>query len=287
MRQMLALLFILMWTFPLQAQFKSASYYEALRLIKVAELNGAIELDLSRMSLGELPPEIGLLSNLQHLNLWDTKIRNLPPEIGQLTNLESLDLGANRLTSLPVEIQKLGKLQSLNLYSNEFNEFPTIVLQLSSLEKLDLCYNQLSELPTQISQLTALSHLTLCHNQLTNLPAEIGLLANLCDLDLNYNDLTYLPDLGDLDKFTELTVSESCRGMYYGLRLFGNPLSSPPPEVVDGGTPVILAYLRNPALWHLERLLIFIAQGISFLTLVVLGLRWRRNRNYSKKKKRE
>jgi hypothetical protein len=84
--------------------------------------------------------------------------------------------------------------------------------------------------------------------------------------------------LGNLTNLTEV-------GCY--LFFDGNPLISPPEEVIAQGTPAILAYLRNQAWWHLQRLIIGGVSGIGFLTIVFLALRWRYRRQYGKKKKRE
>ena len=57
-------------------------------------------LDLSNSDLtGEIPPEIGNLTNLDYLDLGDNDLTGeIPPEIGNLTKLEELHLGDNALT---------------------------------------------------------------------------------------------------------------------------------------------------------------------------------------------
>ena len=114
--------------------------------------------------------EIGQLTNLQKLWLYNNQLTTLPAEIGQLTNLQQLGLDNNQITTLPAEIGQLTNLRYLSLYSN-----------------------QLTTLPAEIGQLTNLQQLLLSHNQLTTLPAEIGQLTNLQKLDLRYNKLTTLP----------------------------------------------------------------------------------------------
>lgn len=49
--------------------------------------SGAESLDLSRLGVTSLPLEIGQLTNLTHLNLFDNQLTSLSPEIGHLTSL--------------------------------------------------------------------------------------------------------------------------------------------------------------------------------------------------------
>ena len=77
-------------------------------------------LDLHGNNLtGEIPPEIGNLTNLVSLNLSGNQLTGeIPSEIGQLTNLESLALNSNQLTGeIPPEIGNLTNL--INLYLSE------------------------------------------------------------------------------------------------------------------------------------------------------------------------
>ena len=65
------------------------------------DANGrVIELWLSRNGLtGEIPPELGALSNLEWLYLSDNELSGeIQPELGQLSNLELLYLDGNEFT---------------------------------------------------------------------------------------------------------------------------------------------------------------------------------------------
>ena len=48
---------------------------------------------------GEIPPDIGNLTNLENLNLSENQLTgSIPPDIGNLTNLKYLNLSENQLT---------------------------------------------------------------------------------------------------------------------------------------------------------------------------------------------
>ena len=82
------------------------------------------ELDLSGSGLhGEIPPEIGNLTNLEKLYLNNNYITgNIPPEIGNLTNLEYLYLNNNWLYGdIPIEIGNLSDLIRFNIENNYFH----------------------------------------------------------------------------------------------------------------------------------------------------------------------
>jgi hypothetical protein len=138
-----------------------------------------VRLYLPFFELTSLPPEIGELSNLRHLNLERNNLTDLPPEIGQLAHLESLVLDYNQLTSLPPEIGQLTDLRVMSLLLNDLTSLPPEIGQLTNLETLSLAVNQLTSLPPEIGELTNLQELNLEANPLSDIPPEIC--ANLRD----------------------------------------------------------------------------------------------------------
>ena len=65
---------------------------------------------------GEIPPELGNLSNLTRLDLFQNKLSGeIPPELGSLSNLEQLTLGENDLSGeIPAELGSLSNLTELS-----------------------------------------------------------------------------------------------------------------------------------------------------------------------------
>ena len=78
-------------------------------------------LDLYENGLtGEIPPELGGLSNLTTLELTGNQLTGaIPPELGGLSNLRQLFLQGNRLTgAIPPELASLSNLEELLLNGN-------------------------------------------------------------------------------------------------------------------------------------------------------------------------
>jgi len=127
---------------------------------------------------GEIPSEIGNLTNLTYLSLGINQLTGeIPSEIGNLTNLTNLSLGVNQLTGeIPSEIGNLTNLTSLDLHNNQLTgSIPPEIGNLNNLEILNLKNNELTgTIPPEIGNLTNLIALALQDNQLSGIiPDEI------------------------------------------------------------------------------------------------------------------
>lgn len=161
-------------------------------------------------SLTKIPSEIGNLTNLKTLELDGNQLTSLPAEIGDLVNLTELSLNGNELMSVPAEIGNLINLEILDLSGNPWTSFPTEFGNLTNLRTLDLSVSLLTTVPAEIGNLTNLTTLNLRGNQFTTFPAEIGTLTNLTDLNLSDNPLTIVSaEIGDLTSLTDLNLSRN------------------------------------------------------------------------------
>ena len=120
---------------------------------------------------GEIPAELGQLSDLDWLDLYANQLSgNIPPELGRLSRLLVLDLGDNDLSGeIPAELGQLSALEHLPLFSNNLTgAIPAELGQLSYLDYLDLGDNDLSgEIPAELGQLSLLTGLYLAGNELS------------------------------------------------------------------------------------------------------------------------
>ena len=156
---------------------------------------------------GEIPPELGGLSNLTGLVLYGNGLTGeIPPELGRLSNLTRLDLGDNQLAGeIPPELGRLSNLRELGLGFNQLTgEIPPELGRLSNLTSLTFDGNGLTgEIPPELGGLSNLNHLVLGGNPLTGCIPE-GL------RDIEHNDLVELnlPDCGAATTVTSLGVAE-------------------------------------------------------------------------------
>ncbi len=237
------------------------------KMVDYDEVGNLLTLDLSGLNLSQLPfpSEIGQLTNLQTLSLYDTQLGQLPAEIWQLTNLRELDLSGTRLSQLPAEIGRLTNLQSLSLSGTQLSQVPIEIGRLTKLQSLSLRNTQLSQLPAEIGQLTNLQTLYLYDTQLSRVPAEIGQLTNLRELDLRNTRLSQLPtEIGQLTNLQTLIVSNV------------STLLTPPPEIVARGTADILAFLRGlqeKSIIRYESKLLIVGEGGTGKSSLLRALR--------------
>ena len=193
-------------------------------------------LDFRRRHLqGQVPPEIGQLHHLTHLQLHDNQLTGeIPAELGQLQKLKMLQLSSNKLTGeTPQELGQLQNLRWLYLGQNQLTgEIPSGTGQLLKLQRLDFAQNRLSgEVPQELGQLKSLRVLFLGKNQLTGqVPRELGHLRNLENIDLSQNQLTgQIPS--ELGQFPFLWALDLSRNLLSG-RIIRN-LDLPNLEYLD------------------------------------------------------
>ena len=126
-------------------------------------------LDLVENGLtGEIPPELGNLSDLEDLGLYfNNPSGEMPAQLGNLANLQKLNFNSNLLTGgIPPELGGLAELSELHLWGNRLSgEIPPELGSLSNLQNLGLADNRLSgTIPPELGSLADLQELYLRGN---------------------------------------------------------------------------------------------------------------------------
>jgi len=144
---------------------------------------------------GSIPTEMGLLSNIQRLSLYNTKVNGtLPTEIGMLTALTTLSIHNNFIVGqFPSEIGLCTGLRHIFAYKNEFTgTLPSSLGNLTALESFFMSSNKITgSIPPSLGNLTWAHQFSLHNNKLTGpVPSELGRLINLNAFYLSENQLT-------------------------------------------------------------------------------------------------
>ncbi|KAL7211327.1 hypothetical protein ACSBR2_014242 [Camellia fascicularis] len=162
-----------------------------------------------------LPTTIGNLSaSLEHFGASYCGIKgNIPSEIGNISNLAFLNLQQNGLTGfIPSTIKALGKLQILDLSNNRLQgSILDDICQLKNMGDLRLNQNELFGLiPECLGNVTSLRYLYLNSNKLTFvIPTRLGNLKDILEINLSSNSLNgnLPPQLGSFKVATLIDFS--------------------------------------------------------------------------------
>ncbi|KAM0933756.1 putative leucine-rich repeat domain superfamily [Dioscorea sansibarensis] len=223
-----------------------------------------VVLDLHSNQLQTLPNSIGCLSKLKILNVSGNLLKSFPKTIEDCRRssfscisylsckrslvftikfvcffvvdraLEELIANFNQLNKLPETMGfELTNLRKLSVNSNKLAFLPQSTSHMTNLRVLDARLNCLRCLPDDLENLIRLEVLNVSQNfhYLHSLPYSIGLLISLLELDISYNKITVLPD------------SISCLTKLCKFHAEGNPLVSPPVEVVNHSIDAVREYL--------------------------------------------
>ena len=188
-------------------------------------------LKLAGNPLGKVPDLLAQLTALEDLGLDATGLQHIPGWLFSLPALRHLRLGHNHIQQLPLELPgPVAPIKSLYIHNNPVEELPTWVGKLHLLETLNAGDTALRKWPALGQRHAALSHITLSHSggswssSGTNLPIS----ANSYPARLT----TIPPEILDLSALEFLDVE-------------GQPITTPPAEVVARGLDAIRDYWRQ------------------------------------------
>jgi len=179
-----------------------------------------------------IPSFITKMTSLTHLNLSDAGFMgDIPSQMGNLSNLLYLDLSYVANGTIPPQIGNLSTLIHLDLRGYYYNKylFHENVDWLSNLPKL--CYLDFSNIcsragdmpiPSFFGSMTTLIHLDLSDSGfMGNIPPQIGNLSNLAYLDLGYAANGTIPSqIGNLSNLLYLDLQSEYPDYSVGRTLF-------------------------------------------------------------------
>jgi len=211
----------------------------------LSNLTGLQELDLCSNQISDITV-LGKLDKLQTLSLNGNQIFNIR-FLGNLIGLQYLNLGYNQISDFS-SLSYLTGLQDLYLFFNQISDI-SFLSNLTGLKTLDLHDNQISDI-SFLTNLTGLQEFYLWNNQIS----DISFLSNLTGLqylDLKNNQLKEIPpSIFQLNM--EINMEE------YGgsgkLCLYGNPIESPPLEILKQGKQSVLDWFAAKEKGELENL---------------------------------
>lgn len=189
------------------------------------------KLSISDFDGRKLPRELFNCTNIEELELINTRIDKIPKQLNRLTRLRSIEIYNNhpqkrlrlsrntRITFLrirsdqpgrtPISYKKFKALDSLDLSRNFLTIFPVIDKN-KYLRQLVLSENNLTLERLKLKPNESLQALFLRKNKIQVLPSEIGKLEGLRKLSLNLNEITTLEDgIAGLQKLEELSLYQN------------------------------------------------------------------------------
>ncbi|KAL6010193.1 hypothetical protein ACLOJK_000624 [Asimina triloba] len=189
-----------------------------------SNLSSLILLDLSNNSFhdflltnnqlhGSLPPSLGLLTNLQALDVSSNSLaQEIPPSIGNLTSLNHLYLRSNQFSGdIPQELGGLGNLIGLQIAENQLTGMiPSSIYNISSIQIFSVTSNKLvGQLPEDMGlRFPKLTQLYMGSNQLSGtIPSSLSNISGMQFLNLPENDFQgSLPLLGNMPALLKLNL---------------------------------------------------------------------------------
>jgi len=155
-----------------------------------------------------LPTEVGLLTELKSLNLFQCKLNSIPNEFGNLVKVESVYLNNNSITSLPSEIGNLTNLKDFRVNNNSITILPENFYNLSNLEIFEINNNPLLTFSSGLGNLSNLLTLKFNNTQVDLIPNTIGNLKKLVILEFSKTKISLLPpQIGGLTALTRLVAA--------------------------------------------------------------------------------
>ena len=226
----------------------------------VLDLGNLLKLNLNCNDLRDIPKDILRMTGLQNLSMTNNKLMRVPEAVCEMTWLQSLLLEDNMIKDLPVSINSLNSLRSLSLAHNSLSSLPVKLNGLSQLVRLSLDGNAIGDVPRAIMQLTEIRILSMRNCGVAVLPEGITNLVKLQELQMNDNILEVLPDLS------------ACQHMRI-MRLSNNRLMHLPISLVE----LVRTFTRHPCRSFKIYIYRYYTCYVIYILIFALNIKKRRN----------
>jgi len=205
------------------------------------------ELYLEKIIMDALPPTLTRFTHLKALSLYGAQIKDYSL-LSQIKTLNVLDLSSSDLDDISF-LEGIENLTELDLRENHINDISPLK-GLKKLEKLNLHKNRVTAL-SPLKELKNLEIVDLSDNGIEDagfIEASMGK-KKLTYLDLRNNKIKSLPEgileIGlsiDIEsQFDKTAIEPAAPGIY----LYGNPIQTPPMEIISRGNAAVTAYYES------------------------------------------
>ena len=188
--------------------FARTPSFTTLDQLRASSSPGEIKhLALEGKHLKKVPPELFRCTNLEALELVNTRIKRMPRQLKQLIKLQSLWI----VNNTPRGATKLGtsySVKTLGLRGNDPRHLPTSYRRYPQLEKLDASACRLTSFPKGIDKAVRLKELMLANNEITLSRGTVVGHLTLEKLELQRNKIERVPaDIAQFPKLKRLTLN--------------------------------------------------------------------------------
>lgn len=182
---------------------------------EILKMPRLVALKVAGTKLGELPPWLGQLGQLQRLAVFDQALRTLPSEIPGLASLEVLELMGDslELEAVLAALSGLPRLRELSLRCDKMVELPSSLFQLEGLEALELGTTKALAIDPRLARCRQLVRLGL-GGKFRALPPALGELSRLETFECRWcSALKELPEtFGSWSRLRKLSVAHTRLG---------------------------------------------------------------------------
>lgn len=177
--------------------------------------------------------------DVEGMHLVGAGLTAMPACLSGLDSLKILYAFNNEMSDISV-LAGLTQLTTLSLYNNKLSDI-SVLAGFEKLTKLSVACNGLTDIRV-LEGLTQLTSLELSYNQLSDIGVLSGL-TQLESLDLRNNQIKTFPE-AMLQLDMDIDIEEKY-GRQNHMGLYGNPLESPPPEIIKEGKEAIKNYFKS------------------------------------------